>query len=164
MAVTRTGRSTWVDGGIASQVLSAALAWLAAHTEWFGPRWDDHFPPRDFDGATVMELLMLCRLLRRSGPTEPGMAELERAAVELAKDMVAVPPGSGRSMEHLSYRLWTLALLADLGHVPDESFTAVRAMAERFPPRPWNCSTSSTWPDFPPERTFPVSPRSTTLA
>ena len=53
MAVTRTGRPTRVDGGTASQVLSAALAWLAAHTEWFGPRWDDHFPPRDFDGATV---------------------------------------------------------------------------------------------------------------
>ncbi|PDP87100.1 hypothetical protein CQJ94_13135 [Glycomyces fuscus] len=135
MAATGAGTTARTDGDTASGVLDAALAWLTDHAEWFGPRWDDHFPPRDFAGATVMELLMLCRLLRRSDPAPPGAAELERAASGLARDAVAAAD-PGRDAENLPYRLWTLALLADLGHPDEGPFAAARALAERRPPRP----------------------------
>lgn len=135
MTDTEAGTPTGRDAGPAPGVLEAALSWLRAHAEWFGPRWDEHFPPRDFDGATVMELLMLCRLLRRTAPSAPGGPGLERAAAEVARNTVA---GAGRDQgtENLPYRLWTLALLDDLGHPADEPFAAASALAERHPPRP----------------------------
>jgi hypothetical protein len=118
-----------------ADLLDGTLAWLTAHAEWFGPRWDEHFPPRDFDGATVMELLMLCRLLRRSGPSE-GARRLERAAVDVARGTVRAPGGDpGADTEHLAYRLWVLALLVELDSSEDEAFAGARALAERYPPR-----------------------------
>lgn len=130
-----TGTTARTDASTPSGVLDAALAWLTEHAEWFGPRWDDHFPPRDFAGSTVMELLMLCRLLRRMDPAPPGAAELERAAAELARDAVAATAPGGEG-ENPPYRLWTAALLADLGRPADGPLADARAPAERRPPRP----------------------------
>ncbi|WP_160050044.1 MULTISPECIES: hypothetical protein [unclassified Nocardiopsis] len=127
---TETGTPT-PQHGTASGVLDGALAWLTDHAPWFGTRWDEHFPPRDFAGATVLELLMLCRLLRRGGPgaAHPGAARLERAAVAAALDVLP-EAGDAPGPAGPAHRLWLLALLADLGRPTG----TVTALAERHPP------------------------------
>lgn len=49
------------------RVLAGVLARLADHVDRFVPLWGGCFPPRSFEGAVLLELLSLCRVLRWNG-------------------------------------------------------------------------------------------------
>ncbi|MFE1100721.1 DUF6895 family protein [Nocardiopsis alba] len=124
-----TGPDTTISSD-SERVLAGALTWLADHVDWFGPLWDEHFPPRPFEGATLLELLSLCRVLRRNGVDDPRARRLFDLALPLA-ERTARSPGFSRALsadpETLLHRWWLLALLADLGRpLPGPSIEARR--------------------------------------
>ncbi|MFI6216506.1 DUF6895 family protein [Nocardia brasiliensis] len=97
-------------------ILDAAVAWLHAHLRWFDPNiWERTLPPRPFREGAALELLMLCRILRRGRfHDHPLIAD----AVELAHSLAATDSfhaALGLGDDKFPYRAYLVALLADLG-------------------------------------------------
>lgn len=99
-------------------LLDRILDWLATNIDWFAPtRWDAFFPPREFPGTTILELLLLCRTLRRS-PRAAGAEHLIDSALGIAQDVVDSPEFLAnlyRIDMRFPYHVWLLALLERLG-------------------------------------------------
>ncbi|CAM3950277.1 DUF6895 domain-containing protein [Nocardiopsis gilva] len=115
-----------------TEVLDRALDWLTSHVAWFGPKWDEFFPQRDFPGATVLELLLLCRVLRR-GPRAEASADLIEAASDVAQEMVERPAfleDLYRADADFGYRVWLLALLHGLGRPVSGPLAVARELVE----------------------------------
>ncbi|CAM4066157.1 DUF6895 family protein [Nocardiopsis rhodophaea] len=115
-----------------SQVLDRALAWLTAHVPWFGPKWDEFFPQSAFPGVTVLELLLLCRVLRR-GPRAAASADLVEAAPDVAQEMAERPAFLGdlyRADADFAHRVWLLALLHGLGRPVSDQLAVARGLVE----------------------------------
>jgi hypothetical protein len=100
----------------AGSVLDGAVDWLAAHLAWFAPeRWESQLPRRPFPSGTLLELLVLCRVLRRGRLRDH---ELIGRAVELAAREVERPEflaGLTRADQAFPYHAYLVALLADAG-------------------------------------------------
>ncbi|WP_281875333.1 DUF6895 family protein [Nocardia sputorum] len=105
-----------VDHETSAPMLEAVLDWLAANLRWFDPaHWDRFLPARQFPEGAALELLVLCRVLRRGRwrdhPLVDGATELARTLAAAA----AFHDALGRADEKFPYRAYLVALLADLG-------------------------------------------------
>ncbi|MFI6999198.1 DUF6895 family protein [Nocardia sp. NPDC050175] len=106
-----------IDADLDAPVLGAAIEWLTANLRWFDrEQWDRFLPARQFPEGTVLELLVLCRILRRGRFRDHPLIS---GAIELALTLVASEPfraDIGRGDEKFPYRTYLVALLADLGY------------------------------------------------
>lgn len=100
--------------GSAAELLDGTTGWLAEHLEWFSPqRWARFLPCRPFPPGPALELLGLCRCLRR-GPAAAGTAALGETALDLGAQLVdadAFRDGLYRCDHLFSYHLYLLALV-----------------------------------------------------
>ncbi|WP_084655265.1 DUF6895 family protein [Nocardia altamirensis] len=105
-----------VAADLDAPVLDAAVEWLTGQLQWFDQRqWERFLPRREFPEGTVLELLVLCRILRRGRFRDH---ELVGGAIELAQAVVseqAFHSALGRADEKFPYRAYLVALLAELG-------------------------------------------------
>lgn len=116
-----------------SAVLDGALDWLGVHLVWFEPdTWDAYFPPRAFPGTTILELLLLCRSLRR-GPQAAHHDEFVEAALDIA-DRVVHHEEFRTDLSQVDiqfpYRLWLLGLMHRLGRSPREPLAAAQKLVD----------------------------------
>lgn len=114
----------------AEQTLDGALGWLGKHLDWFTPtRWNQHFPAQEVPTQTLVELLLLTRVLAR----RPGHHDLVDAAGTLALEEVRGPAFTTALQQvdrNFGYYAWTLTLLAD--DVGAEGLAPIRqAVADR---------------------------------
>ncbi|MFG2445264.1 DUF6895 family protein [Nocardia fluminea] len=131
-----TGFPEWpgvvlIDGAPTEPTLDVTLDWLADRLRWFDPtQWERFLPPRQFREGTALELLVLCRILRRGRwrdhPLVDGAIELAHRLVSTAAFHEAV----GRDYEKFAYRAYLVALLADLGHPLPDAAERVRTVLE----------------------------------
>ncbi|MGI8312591.1 DUF6895 family protein [Saccharopolyspora hattusasensis] len=116
-----------------SAVLDGALDWLGVHLVWFEPdTWDAYFPPRAFPGTTILELLLLCRSLRR-GPQAAHHDEFVEAALDIADRVVHHEEFRTDLSEvdiQFPYRLWLLGLMHRLGRSPREPLAAAQKLVD----------------------------------
>ncbi|MBB4930877.1 hypothetical protein F4561_001697 [Lipingzhangella halophila] len=111
-----------------TRALDLCLAWLADHVHWFSAGWDDHFPPREVPETTLVELLLLCRILHQ-GPRARETGALVGAVADTAESMANRPDFADRLCDGgpgLGYRIWLLALLRGLGRQVPEPFAIAR--------------------------------------
>ncbi len=99
-------------------LITGAIDWLTAHLEWLDPvRWEQFLAPRVFPASTVLEVLTLCRSLRR-GPRAEQATTLIESSLEVADRLVTSPAflaGLYRADGLFTYRVWLLALVDELG-------------------------------------------------
>lgn len=99
-----------------ARVLDGAVDWLTDNLHWFDPvRWESFLPRRPFPSGTVLELLVLCRVLRRG---RLRGHELLTRAIELAErqlDTPAFQAGLRRGDQAFAYHAYLVALLHDAG-------------------------------------------------
>lgn len=97
---------------------AGCLDWLADNLSWFSPAtWDAHFPPREIPSQTVLELLLLCRVMERGQYARPRRRLLEGAR-EIAVSELSKPSflaGLSRVDEQFPYLVWLLGLVGDFG-------------------------------------------------
>lgn len=114
-------------------LLTGAIDWLTVNVEWLAPpRWEQYLARRPFPGSTVLEVLALCRSLRR-GPRKHQAATLTEASLDVAERMVASPAflaGLYRADTLFTYRIWLLALLDTLGRPNRELHDVVQGLLD----------------------------------
>ncbi|MGX1774949.1 DUF6895 family protein [Nocardia brasiliensis] len=110
-------------------LLDAAVQWLDAHLRWFDPDvWDRMLAPRPFREGAALELLMLCRVLRRGRLHDHPLIE---GAIELAYRLAATESfhaALGLGDDKFPYRAYLVALLADLGRPVPSAMARVRTV------------------------------------
>ncbi|KAA8886354.1 hypothetical protein F3087_24250 [Nocardia colli] len=118
-----------IETAATTPLLDTALDWLAANLRWFDPvHWDRFLPPRQFREGTVLELLVLCRILRRGERHDHPLID---GALELAYTLVSAESfhaALGRGDEKFPYRAYLVALLADLGRPVPTAAERVRTV------------------------------------
>ncbi len=113
-----------------AHLLDRCLQWLGGHLHWFGDGWDDYFPPREVPETTLLELLLLCRVLH-TGPRAGDAAGFVHAVADAAEAMAHRPDFADRLCDGgpgFGYRVWLLALLRGL----DRRVSAPFALASRL--------------------------------
>lgn len=97
-----------------ADLLPRCLSWVESHLDWFTPEvWNAHYPPQQVPTQTVLELLLLCRVLER-GPQAAETRPLVESARTLAHDQVVQPwfaAGLEQPDPNLPYTIWLLGLL-----------------------------------------------------
>ncbi|MFE0021742.1 DUF6895 family protein [Amycolatopsis sp. NPDC059021] len=97
-------------------LLDDAVGWLTDRLRWFDPaEWDRFLPPRPFPGGTALELLVLCRVLRRGRFRDHPLPD---KALDLASSIVESPSfvaGLCRADQAFPYHAYLVALLEDAG-------------------------------------------------
>ena len=120
-----------------TQVLDGCLEWLTGQLAWFRPStWDAHFPPREIPGQTVLELLLLCRMLSR-GPRSAEQQALLAGAHEVAAAVCADPDFEvqlTRVDAQFPYLVWLLALTGDFGPETDSRRAQVQRILDLHGP------------------------------
>ncbi|MGY1898451.1 DUF6895 family protein [Nocardia gipuzkoensis] len=128
------GFPTWpavavVDHRTREPILEAALDWLAANLCWFDPaHWNRFLPARQFPEGAALELLVLCRVLRRGRWRDHPLVD---GATELAHTLVAAAAfhdALGRADDKFPYRAFLVALLTDLGSPVPSAAERVRTV------------------------------------
>jgi hypothetical protein len=114
-------------------LLTGAIDWLTVNMEWLEPpRWEQFLARRPFPGSTVLEVLTLCRSLRR-GPRKHQAATLTESSLDVAERMVtssAFLAGLYRADTLFTYRIWLLALLDVLGRPNGELHDVVQGLLD----------------------------------
>lgn len=99
---------------VSPHVLPRCLRWLEHHVEWFSPAvWNASFPPPEVPVQTVLELLLLCRVMQR-GPAPEEARTLIDAATKTAHAQVLEPAFAdslGHPDPNFPYATWVLGLL-----------------------------------------------------
>jgi hypothetical protein len=120
-----------------AQVLDGCLGWLSGQLSWFRPStWDAHFPSREIPGQTVLELLLLCRMLAR-GSQAQQQHPLLAGAHEVAAAVCADPDFEvqlTRVDAQFPYLVWLLALTGDFGPETDSRRAQVQRILDLHGP------------------------------
>lgn len=118
-----------VDGDL----VTGAIDWLTANVAWLDPaRWEQFLARRPFPASTVLEVLTLCRSLRR-GPRAHQATTLIESSADIAERVVTNPTflsGLYRADTLFTYHIWLLTLLDVLGRPRSELREVVQRLLD----------------------------------